>query len=387
MRLRPALGTSVAAVALGLSSLCVTAQPASAGAPIVVGERFELRSEAIGEMRTYQVHRPPDYDISNARYPVVVVLDGEENFEHTSSTVDFLAAAERLPAMLVVGVPNTDRRRDMDTTSASGSSAFLQFITTELIPKVDRDYRTRPFRILVGHSDAGLYALYSMMHAPEVFRGYVAIAPAFGDNRELPKTIDTFLRKRPDHALNADLFLAADNSPGQALSGAWELSSYLNDRATNVGDLRFTFRRYTESHATVPLVGVYEGLQSIFADWALDPEEAFAIFEQGGLAAIDKRFAALSTRLGFPVLLPDEVLFRIFSDLEGRKRFSEAEQVINKAIESSPDSPAALYYAGRLYLQMGNRARAVETLKRSLALSPDYAASRGLLEYIELSKL
>jgi predicted alpha/beta superfamily hydrolase len=380
MRLHSALGISVAVLALGSTGHRASAQ--TGGEAIVVGQQFKLRSESIGEMRTYQVHRPADYDASNARYPVLIVLDGEEHFQHASSTVDFLSTAGRIPAMLVVGIPNTDRYRDMDTTDVSSAPRFLKFIKDELIPKVDRDYRTRPYRILVGHSGAGLYALYSLMHAPDVFRGYVVIAPAFGDDRELPKTIDAFLQQQRDLNLNADLFLTADNSPGQGLTGAWELSSYLNERATSVRDLRFTFRRYSESHATVPLVSVYEGLQSIFNGWALDPEEAFALYEQGGLAAIDKHFTALSTRFGFAVPLPDEVLFRIFSDLESLKRFAEAEQVINKAIELFPQSPTALYYAGRLYLQMGNRALAVETLRKSLLLSPDYGPSRGLLEYI-----
>src|SRR5262245_48656883 len=119
MRLRSALGMSVAAVALGFCSLGV-AQPTARGAPIVVGQRFELRSEAMGETRAYQVHLPAGYDLGTARYPIVIVLDGEENFDHVSTTVDFLAAAGKIPPMLVVGIPNTDRNRDMDSEAAPG---------------------------------------------------------------------------------------------------------------------------------------------------------------------------------------------------------------------------------------------------------------------------
>ena len=385
MTLRLALGMGLSMLALGLPGFSVSAQPVATGEPIVVGQRFQLRSESMGEMRSFQVHRPANYDISNARYPVLIVLDGEDHFQHVSTTVDFLGAAGKIPAMLVVGIPNTDRYRDMDTAAPPGSSAFLKFITDELVPKVDRDYRTRPYRILAGHSDAGLYALYSMINAPEVFRGYIVVAPAFGDNRDLPKTVGAFLEEHKDLSLNADLFMTADDSTGQGLSGAWELSSYLQERAARVRDLRFTFRRYPdESHGAVPLRSVYDGLLSIFEGWQIDREDAFAAYEQRGLTAIDKHFAALSARLGFPVAVPDEVLFAIFTELEGRKRFPEAEQVINSASESFPDSPTALYYAGRLYMQMGNKSLAVETLKKSLLLSPNYRGSRALLEYIKV---
>jgi predicted alpha/beta superfamily hydrolase len=385
MRLRLALGTSLATWALGSFSLCVSAQPVTVGEPIVVGQRFQLDSKSMGETRSYQVHRPPDYDISAARYPVLVVLDGESNFQLVSATVDLLASAGRIPAMLVVGIPNTDRYRDMDSSAAPGSSTFLEFITDELVPTIDRDYRTSPYRILVGHSGAGLFALYSMINKPGAFRGYVVIAPSFGDNRELPETIRAFLEEHEDPSLDADLFMTVDDATGMGLSGAWELSSYLQDRAARVRDLRFTFRHYPdESHTAVPLRSVYDGLPSIFAGWGLDRDDAFALYEQGGLAAIDKHFGALSARLGFPVAVPEEALHGTFGHLEGLKRFPEAEQVIKRAIEAFPESPAALYYAGRLYMQMGNTALAVDTLKKSLLLSPNYRASRSLLEYMKV---
>jgi hypothetical protein len=384
MRFRLALGTTLSVLTLGLPALDGSAQPAAAGEPIVLGRRFQLRSESMAEVRSFQVRRPAHYDISNARYPVLIVLDGEEQFELVSATVDLLADAGKIPAMLVVGIPNTDRYRDMDSTVAPGASPFLTFITDELVPRIDRDYRTQPYRILLGHSGAGLFALYSMVNAEDVFRGYIVIAPAFGDNAELPRTVDAFLKAHPAADLNAALFLAADESRGMGLSGAWELSSYLNERASRIEDLRFTFRRYAESHATVPLLSTYEGLQRVFEGWGLDRDQAFALYDQGGLAAVDKHYAALSTRLGFDVPVAEEVLNNIFTSLEGRKRFAEAEQVINKAIESFPDSPTPRYYAGRLYMQMGNNPLAVETLKKSLQRSPNFAASRGLLRYMNV---
>jgi predicted alpha/beta superfamily hydrolase len=384
MKLRSTLGVGLAALLLGLTDLCASAQPAAAGEPIVVGRQFELRSQIMNEGRTFQVHRPSDYDTSNARYPVLIVLDGEWHFQHVSTTVDLLSDEGKIPRMLVIGVPNVDRDRDMDSAAAPGSSSFLKFITDELVPTIDRDYRTLSHRTLVGHSGAGLYALYSLVNAPQAFRAYIVIAPSFGDNRELPKTVETFLGEHEDPDLNVDLFMTADDATGMQLSGAWELSSYLNERASRVRDLRFTLRRYDESHGTVPLISVYDGLQSIFEGWSLHPDEAFALYEQGGLSAIDKHFAALSTRLGFPVPVPDGALIGVFGSLESRKRFPEAEQVVKRVVERSPDDPGAHYYAARLYAQMGLRPLAVEALRESLRLSPNYGPSRGLASFMRL---
>ena len=78
--------------------------------------------------------------------------------------------------------------------------------------------------------------------------------------------------------------MTTDDATGMGLTGAWELSSYLQDRAGRVRDLRFTFRHYPdESHTSVPLRSVYDGLQGIFEGWGLDMDDAFALYEQGGL--------------------------------------------------------------------------------------------------------
>ncbi len=380
MTLRLALRIGLSALALGLRSLCFAAD----GEPIVMGQRFQLRSESTGEMRTYQVHRPPNYDIGNARYPVLIVLDGNEHFQHVSATVDFLAGAGKIPAMLVVGIPNTDRVRDLLSYSAApGPSALLKFITDELVPKIDRGYRTRPYRLLMGWSDGGLFALHALIQAPETFRGYVLAVPAFGDDRALPKAVSAFLDAHKDPFLNTDVFMATADETGSNLTGAFELSSYLQTRASRVRDLRFTLRRYPdESHGSVPLRTIYDGLLSVFEGWEI--ESPFTVYDQGGLAAIEKHFAALSERLGFPAAVPDEALFATFGQLEYRKRFPEAEQVIRRAIELYPDNTTALYYAGRLYMEMGNTPLAVETLKKALLLSPNDGAARSLLEEMKV---
>lgn len=383
MRFPAVLRQSLSAVILGLSTICVSAQSGDVGEPIVVGRQLRIRSESMRETRSYQVHLPAEYGNDDARYPVLIVLDGEEQFQHVSATVDFLAAAGKIPATIVIGIPNTDRVRDMDSTAAPGSSAFLSFISGELVPKIDRDYRTYPYRILVGHSDAALFTLYSMINAPEIFRGYIAIAPAFGDDPELPATIAEFLDSHQDPLFNADLFVAADDSTGQPLSKAWELSSFLQERASRVHDLRFTFRRYPEeTHSSIALRSVQDGLLNIFDGWEV--EDPFALYDLGGLPAIDKHYAAIAARLGFPVAVPEEALLGVFSELEGRKEFSQAKDVIERAMQSFPDSPATRYYAGRLYLQMGDRELAIDALRTSLLLSPSYPAAVSLLEYMKV---
>ena len=124
--------------------------------------------------RTLLIAKPAGYGNGTDRYPVLYLLDGETHFRYTAAIVDFLAANDRIPQMLVVGIVSGDsRKRTHDLTPPStaesdnrfspgngGADAFLSFLAGELIPYVDQTYRTRPYRLLAGHSLGGLFGVY-----------------------------------------------------------------------------------------------------------------------------------------------------------------------------------------------------------------------------------
>jgi predicted alpha/beta superfamily hydrolase len=381
MNVRTAGGICLATLLLAVVGPCQAAPAATQGDPIVIGERFQLHSQAIGEERSYFVHRPADYELSDRRYPLVIVLDGEDDFQHVSTTADRLADAGAIPGLLVVGIPNTQRNRDLvPMTPQSGSDRFLKFITTELIPKLDQDLRTQTYRILVGHSNGGLLGVYSLTQAPGVFRGYILASPAFNaSDQPLLKSVGAFLENHKDAAASIYLTLANESD---LLSGNEELSSYLQNASSANVNFSFRFRRYPEeTHGTVPLRSVYDGLEFIFDGWSIpDP---FALYEQGGLAAIEKHYASLASRLGFPVAVPGDVLLAPAFALYRQKRTDEAEKVILRTLELYPESTAALLTAGRLYFDKGEKPKARDYLTQALLLSP--TARAGGVDYAALN--
>ena len=371
--------TILVTLLLGLPWLCHAVQPAASSQPIVIGERFQLNSDAMGETRSYFVHRPANYDLSNARYPLLIVLDGEDDFQHASTTADLLADTNRIPALLVVGIPNTNRNRDLiPFAPQSGAENFLKFITTELIPKLDRDFRTQPYRMLEGHSNGGLFGLYALIGAPAVFKGFILASPSLGaEDRELPRTVRSFLEQHKDVAASVYLTTANETS---LLSGNWELSSYLQDQASRDSRWSFAYRRYPEeTHGSIPLRSIYDGLEFLFEGWPLP--DALALYEQGGLGAIEKQYKARASRYGVAAAIPSGVLPGTAIQLYRQKRTAEAEQLILRAMELNPNDTNAYLTAGRLYFDKGEKAKATEYLKKALLLSPtaravgvDYAA-------------
>ena len=84
--------------------------------PVVIGEKFQIESKVLGETRSYVIYTPDSYKSGKDAYPVLVLQDAENNFAHTRAAVHFLSGNGRIPAMIVVGINNTDRARDMTPT-------------------------------------------------------------------------------------------------------------------------------------------------------------------------------------------------------------------------------------------------------------------------------
>jgi uncharacterized protein len=160
--------------------------------PVPPHDSFTVVSHFLGETRRINVYTPPGYGASSgARFPVLYMPDGglDEDFPHVVNTVDSLIRLRVVRPVIVVGIPNTQRRRDLTgpTRVASdsaiaprvgGSAAFRRFIGNELIPAVNRRYRATGERSIVGESLAGLFIVETFLLDPDLFQHYLALDPS-----------------------------------------------------------------------------------------------------------------------------------------------------------------------------------------------------------------
>lgn len=173
--------------------------------PIVIGHSFVMTSAVLGEKRRINVYQPADYAKSSARYPVLFLLDGgiEEDFHHITGIVQVSIANGLMDPILVIGIENTERRRDMTspTTHAEdkkiaprvGESArFRSFLQDELVPRIEHDFRSNGERTLIGESLAGLFVVETFLTTPNLFTRYVAISPSLWWNN------GTLLQQAPE---------------------------------------------------------------------------------------------------------------------------------------------------------------------------------------------
>lgn len=206
---------------------------AAAQEAVLPHETFTLQSAALGEVRRINVYTPPTppgYVAGRTQYPVLYMPDGgvQEDFPHVVATVDSAVRAGEMRPVLVVGIENTERRRDMTGPTqvatdreiaprVGWSAAFRSFIADELMPEVRRRYRVTGETAIIGESLARLFIMETFFAQPELFDTYIALSPSLWWNaEELVRTAAERLRANP--ALRAALYFssASDDVPAEA---------------------------------------------------------------------------------------------------------------------------------------------------------------------------
>jgi predicted alpha/beta superfamily hydrolase len=173
--------------------LCGTpAARAQSSAPLIIGETFTIESRVMGETRRINVYAPPGYAESpGMRLPVLYMPDGgmAEDFLHVAGLVQVSVGNGTMRPFLLVGIENTQRRRDMTGPTevardraiaprVGGSHAFRRFIRAELMPQVRSRYRTTNETAIVGESLAGLFVVETLFLEPDLFDTYIAFDPS-----------------------------------------------------------------------------------------------------------------------------------------------------------------------------------------------------------------
>jgi predicted alpha/beta superfamily hydrolase len=268
-----------------------------------------LWSKTLGEWRRIIVRLPESYGRSTQTYPVIYLLDGEAHAALTAETVAFMAGSNQMPEAIVIGIANGVLTRSHNLTPMSsvpkemqegggGADDFLRFITDEVAPWVEQRYRTEPFRILIGHSYGGLFAMHTLLTRPDAFNAYLALDPSLWyDRQALVTSVPAALRKL-DQGRFRYLYTAGITA-NEALKA---FSANLAQEPPAGIVLRSRPPRSSEDHNSMVHLAIYDGLEQLFEGWSFSNAMTPAI-ESGRdpFVTIQAHYEALRAKFGLRV--------------------------------------------------------------------------------------
>ncbi len=310
---------------------------------------LRIKSDVLGEERLILIRTPPGYEGGSQRYPVMYITDGDVHIAHTAASVEFLARNGRMSEIILVGITNTDRTRDLSPThvttagatgapqfpTSGGADKFLKFMETELFPQIEKNYRTHPYRILAGHSLGGLFAVHAMISRPELFNAVIAVSPALQwDNQVVVKRAEDFFKTRKE--ATRTLYFSMGYEPGPIDDSFHQFKQVLTRQQSKGFD--WEAQELTdEDHGSVVLRSHYAGLRKIYSDWRIpqDPDSGQVAVD---LKGADDHYKKLSDKFGYTLGTPELLINQIGYQLMFADRRDDAIATFKANVERYPDS-------------------------------------------------
>lgn len=238
---------------------------------IQLGQQYTIDSKELAEQRRINLWLPASYQATGEQtYPVLFVLDGgmDEDFLHIVGLVNYLSTYQRMPETIVIGVVNVDRKRDFTTPSDNpedraevpqhgGSERFIRFLSNELMPWVQQNFRINDERTLLGQSLGGLLGTQVLLFQPDLFKNYLIVSPSlWWNDQKLFLSAEKQLR---EHAVaERKIYFAVGNEHPAIVIPTRELEQTVGRMNWPGLDSRFDFLG-EEDHATALHQAAYRG--------------------------------------------------------------------------------------------------------------------------------
>lgn len=349
---------------------------------MVLAKYEKMSSKILGEEFVYLVDLPSGYDKTKKKYPVLYVMNSHmiSTFATASATLDRLSF-EAIPPMILVGLCN-DKGRARNyfpvrpNKESGGADTFLSFLTDELIPHIDRNYRTVQYRILAGQSNTGLFVLYALLTKPKAFDGYIAASPSLGWCLDfmINKARDAFSEKSfPRRFLYMNY--GGRDYKDLVIEPTIEMKNLLNEISPDDFDWNFEI---IENDIHVPITSLNNGLLALFPDYMASDD-----LKREGLAAVDQHYKNLAQRYGYLIEAPEEVLFNMSYSLKQEKKLRESINLFKVLLERFPSSARGAFFLAEAYREFGDVRSAKKMYKKALELNPEFNAAKRRLKELE----
>jgi predicted alpha/beta superfamily hydrolase len=362
--------------------------------PITIGKIETIHSGILKENRKIWVYSPTNTSNLNQpekRYPVLYLLDGEAHFYSTVGIIQQLSQANGngvLPEMIVVGIENTNRFRDLvpvypASEKIEKANPFMNFLSAELMPYIEERYPTAPYKVIVGHSLGGLTVIDLLVHYPSLFNAYIAIDPSLWYNNE--KYLNKYLFHLSNQQLsNKKLFIGIANplalgttlatvnddktSETKPVRAIMKFDQFLQ---TNSIQLKYAYKYYDQDrHNTVPLITEYDGLRFIFNVYSFDAlEKDFIDTSTRIVERLQTHYQKISSELGYKSSPPETLINYLGYDALRKKQFNKAEAYFKMNVDDYPSSSNVFDSYGDFFVARKDTVNASKNYKKALAIT------------------
>lgn len=329
----------------------------------------EFYSYKMDEDRKLKIQLPRNYEENvDKHYPIVLVLDGDYLFEPVAGNVDYFSYWEDMPESIVVGIMQGDSRYDdcyYDNNSSmpiDSGADFFEFIGLELMPYLDKEFRTAQFVIGVGHDFTANFLNYYLFKDPVLFNGYIMLSPDYA-----PQLSGKIVDRIPHIKQKVFYYLATGTDD---IRGLYEASSVMSRQLEPLNSDKFSF--YFDdfqgaTHYSLVSKGIPNALEKIFSVYRpiskKEFDEVLMKTEKPLYDYLMDKYSVIEDLFGIKDKVRTNDFLAIGAAAEKRKHWEVLEDIGKLAKKQYPKLALGDYYLGRYYEETGNDRKAIQTYR------------------------
>ncbi len=327
----------------------------------------EFSSSKLGESRRLKIQLPRNYDTNtDKKYPLVLVLDADYLFEPVAGNVDYFSYWEDMPESIVIGVMQGDSRYDDcsydEETYMPGDKGaqFFEFIGLELIPYIDKKYRTAKFIIGVGHDFTANFLNYYLFKDPPLLNGYINLSP------DMAPLMDSRLVERIPKIQGKIFYYLATGSDD--IKGLRESNEDLDKQLSTLKSTSFNY--YFDNfdgatHYSLGARGIPNALEKIFSVYRPISKEEFSevllkMDTPISQYLIDK-YKVIEDLFGIKNNIRVNDFIATATAAEKKSQWESLREIATLAKKQYPNTVLGDYYLGRYYEETGAPKKAMKT--------------------------
>ncbi|GAA4966297.1 alpha/beta hydrolase-fold protein [Algibacter aquimarinus] len=352
-----------------------------------------IQSSKLGEERQIKIQLPRGYNTNEDKsYPLFIVFDGDYLFEAVAGNVDYYSYWEDMPESIVVGINQIDTRFDDCMYSEQNSlpietgAAFFEFIGMELIPYLERTYRTVDFRVAVGHGETANFINYFMLKSNPLFKSYVVISPELA-----PNMLDYIPEQLTNTQSKLFYYLANTNNDPSSIK---KMTTALNADASSIENenLFYDFDSFEgPSHYSVPTHAIPNAIEGIFQVFQpiskKEYKETILELEISPVVYLEEKYQTIYDLFGIDKQILINDFKAISAAIEKNEAFEYYEHLGKIARKQYPETLLGLYYIARFYEETGEPKKAMRTYQSAYTLKEIAGITKDLvLEKADLIK-
>lgn len=334
----------------------------------------EFNSSKLGESRKLKIQLPRNYDQNPDKvYPIVLVFDADYLFEPVAGNVDYYSYWEEMPEAIVVGIMQGGSRDldgaydDKNYFPTETGAKFFEFIGLELIPHIDKKYRTAKFILAVGHEFTANFMNYYLFKDPPLFNGYLSLSP------DLAPMMETRIPERVVAMPNKIFYYLATGS--NDLKPIREVVLQLNEgmKTINKDNIHYYFDDFEgASHYSLVGKAIPSALEEIFSIYRpiskKDYDDVILKLQKPVFEYLTEKYNTIENLFGFKTKVRQNDIVAIASAAEKKEEWESLERVAKLAQKEHPNTVLGSYYLGRYYEETGDAKKAMRTYQGAFEL-------------------